>query len=170
MSKFNYKNRNLISGIHLLGTLLLLAGLFAWASPLFLSSSRSLTTVYGVGTGSCLIGLLILFTYSGTAIDFTEKRFQEYISIMGFKLGTWQELPPINMVKVVSRTTLRKNTPNGISPTLSGNVTDHSILLYTDSSQAVFSFSYSNQSKATQQARYLADGVNSELILASAAP
>lgn len=165
MSRFNYKNRNLFSGVHLLGILLLVAGLFALVSPLFLSSGSSMTKIISVGTGSCFIGLLIIFTYSGTLIDTSKKKFKEYVSIIGFRMGSWQDLPEIREIKVVSSNKIQRNIPNGISPTLSGKVTEHRILLYTDSDRPVFSFSYSNQTKATEQARYLADGAKSALIL-----
>lgn len=170
MSEFNFKNRNLFSGIHLLGILLLFAGLFALVSPLFLSSGSSMTKIISVGTGSCLIGLLIIFSYSGTLIDTSKNQFKEYVSIIGFRMGSWQDLPEIREIKVVSFTRNQRNIPNGISPTLSGKVTDYSLLLFADSNQPVFTFSYSNQDKATEQARRLANGLNSELILASVAP
>ncbi|SHO59577.1 hypothetical protein [Algoriphagus zhangzhouensis] len=165
MSEFNFKNRNLFSGVHLLGILLLVAGLFALVSPLFLSSGSSMTKIISVGTGSCFIGLLIIFTYSGTLIDTSKNRFKEYVSIIGFRMGSWQDLTEIREIKVVSTTRIQRNIPNGISPTLSGKVTEHRILLYSDSDRPVFSFNYSNQTKAIEKARFLADGANSELIL-----
>lgn len=167
MSKFNYKKRNLFSGIHLLGILLLFAGLFALVSPLFLSSGSSMTKILSVGTGSCFIGLLIILTYSGTLIDTSKNQFKEYVSIIGFRMGSWQDLPKIREIKVVSSTRFQRNIPNGISPTLSGKVTDHSILIYSDSDWPVFSFSYSNQSKATKQANFLAERLNSELLISN---
>lgn len=163
MSGFNYKNRNLFSGIHFLGILLLFAGLFALVSPLFLSSGSSMTKIISIGTGSCFIGLLIIFTYSGTLIDTSKNQFKEYVSIIGSRMGSWQDLPEIREIKVVSFTRNQGNIPNGISPTLSGKVTEHRILLFTDSDRPVFSFSYSNQTKAIKQARFLAVGMNSEL-------
>jgi len=165
MSKFNYKKRNLFSGIHLLGILLLFAGLFALVSPLFLSSGSSMTKIISVGTGSCFIGLLIIFTFSGTLIDTSKNQFQEYVSIIGFRMGSWQNLPEIREIKVVSSTKVQRNIPNGISPTLSGKVTDYSILLYADSNQPEFSFSYSNQDKAEQNGKLLATGLGSKLTL-----
>lgn len=145
MESFNFKRRNLVSGPHLLGTLLILAGLFALLSPVFFKNENSMERVLGVGIGAIILGLLIVSSYGGTFIDFTEKRFKEYFSIGGYKFGEWTTLPVILTVKVISTSYISTNTPNGISPTLSGRVTDFKILIYSKVSKPVFSFVYSNR-------------------------
>ncbi|MFA0962155.1 hypothetical protein AB9P05_10130 [Roseivirga sp. BDSF3-8] len=165
MANFNFKKRSLGSGPHLLGILLILAGLFALASPLFLKSDSSLEKVLAVGIGAVVIGLFIVSLYSGTLIDFTHNRFKEYQSIGGYRFGEWVALPDISCVKVISRSYKSTNTPNGISPTLSGRVTDFKTLIYSDSSEPVLSFEYANKDKAVKHAKQLAADLNADLVL-----
>ncbi|MEO9482045.1 MAG: hypothetical protein ABJG47_01280 [Ekhidna sp.] len=165
MKNFNFKKRNLLSGSHLLGMLLMLAGLFALVSPTFLKSGSSMERVLVVGTGAIIAGLLILSSYGGTLIDFTQKKFKEYSSIGGYKFGEWMALPDILKIRVISTSYISSNTPNGISPTLSGKVTDFKTLIYSNSSKPVFSFEYSNMDKAVKHAKRLAANLNADLIL-----
>ncbi|WP_373495816.1 hypothetical protein, partial [Aquiflexum sp.] len=137
MNKFNFKKRNLVSSPHLLGPVLIIAGMFALASPVFLESESAIEKIIGVGVGAIVIGLGIVSSYSGTLIDFTEKRFKEYFSIGGYKFGEWANLPDISTVKVISNSYVITNTPNGISPTFSGKVTDFRTFLYSDASKPV---------------------------------
>jgi hypothetical protein len=165
MNKFNFKKRNLVSGPHLLGPVLIIAGLFALLSPLFLKSESSMEKIIGVGVGAIVIGLGIVSSYSCMLIDFTEKRFKEYFSIGGFKFGEWADLPDISTVKVISNSYVLTNTPNGISPTFSGKVTDFRISLHSDASKPAFSFVYSNKDKAIKKAKKLASNLDAELVL-----
>lgn len=165
MKNFNFKKRNLVSGPHLLGTLLIIEGLFALTSPTFLKSASSLERIIAVGIGAIAIGLLIISSYSGTLIDFTQKRLKEYLSIGGYKFGKWMTLPDILKIKVISTSYISSNTPNGISPTLSGKVTDFKTLIYSNSSKALLSFEYSNKDKAVKHAKRLAADLNADLVL-----
>lgn len=165
MKNFNFKNRNLVSGPHLLGTLLVLAGVFALASPTFLKSGSSLERVLVVGIGAIMIGLLIISSYNGTQIDFKRKRFREYFSVGGYKFGEWIALPDILKIKVISNSFLSSNTSNGISPTLSGKVTRYHTFIYSNSSEPLFSFEYSKMDEAVRQAKRLAGDLNADLVL-----
>ena len=165
MKNFNFKKRNLVSGPHLLGTLLIIGGLFALVSPTFLKSGSSMERILAVGIGALILGLLIISSYSGTLIDFSQKRFKEYLSFGGYKFGEWMALPDILKIKVISNSYISTNTPNGISPTLSGKVTDFKILLYSDAHQPVFSFKYANKDKVVKQGRHLAVNLNADLVL-----
>lgn len=163
MSSFNFKKRNLTSGPHLLGVLLILAGLLALGSLLFFKEESDLEKTLGVGLGAIAIGALITFSYSGTLIDFTKNRYKEYISIGCYKVGEWDTLSAIGTVQVNSSTYKVTNTPNGISPTLSGKVTDFKVLLFSNKSQADFCFIYSTKKKAVKHAEILASGLNAHL-------
>jgi hypothetical protein len=165
MNNFNFKRRNLVSGPHLLGSLLIIAGLFALVSPVFFKNESSVERVLGVGSGAIILGLIIISSYGGTLIDFTEKRYKEYLSIGGYKFGEWTTLPVILTVKVISTSYISTNTPNGISPSLSGKVTDFKTLIYSNASKPVLSFVYSNREKAVKHAKSLADNLNADLIL-----
>lgn len=163
MQHFDFKERNLISGPHLLGLLLVITGIFVLISPAFLSSGSSIEKVLAVGMLSVIIGLLIILTYKGTLIDFEEKRFKKYSSIAGFKFGEWKPLPQLSKIKVASKTYISRNTPNGISPTLSGKVTEFNTLIYSVDSEPIFLFKYSNQKESLKQAKRLAKGLEIDL-------
>ena len=165
MKNFNFKKRNLLSGPHLLGTLLIIAGVFALVSPTFLKSESSMEKVLAVGIGAIITGLLIISSYGGTLIDFTQKKLKEYLSIGGYKFGKWTALPDILKIKVILTSYISSNIPNGISPTFSGEVTDFKTLIYSNSSELVLSFKYSNKDKAVKQANRLAANLNADLVL-----
>ena len=165
MKNFNFKKRNLVSGPHLLGPLLIIAGVFALVSPTFLKSGSSMERVLVVGIGAIILGLIIISTYGGTLIDITQKRYKDYLSIGGYKFGEWTALPDILKVKVISTSYISTNTPNGISPTLSGKVTDFKTLIYSNASKPVLSFEYSNMDRAVKTAKRLAVDLNADLVL-----
>lgn len=81
----------------------------------------------------------------------------------GYKFGEWTRLPVILTVKVRSSSYMSTNTPNGISPSLSGKVTDFKTLIYADASKPVLSFVYSSRDKAIKHARTLAIHLEAEL-------
>jgi hypothetical protein len=166
MNRFDFKKRNLLSGPHFVGSLFIIAGLFALLSPLFFSIETSIERIMGVGVGAVILGLLTVTSYSGTVIDFIENRYKEYVTIAGYKTGEWVSLPNILKVKVISSSRMESNKPNGISPTLSGKVTDFKILLYANASLPILSFVYSSRNKAKQDAEMIAAQLNVDLILA----
>ena len=152
-----------MSGPHLLGVLLMAAGLFALASPMLLASESSWEKILGVGAGAILLGLFIWLSYGGTRIDLTEKKMQDYLSMGGYRFGAWERLPTITTVRVVTTHYRSSNTPNGITPTLSGTIVETSVLLHVDNANPVFSFTYSNQRKAMKNAEYLATHLPAKL-------
>ncbi len=130
------------------------------ASPLFMNSSGTLEKAVIVGVVAITIGLLVVSSYGGTLIDFKGKKVKEYTSFMGYKFGQWSALPVITRVVVISGTSKVSNTPNGISPTWSGEETNYKVLLYTDTSSAVHSFLFSNKDRAISDGRHLAANLN----------
>ncbi|MEM8940156.1 MAG: hypothetical protein AAGC64_12490 [Bacteroidota bacterium] len=165
MKKFNFKKRNLLSGPHLLGTLLIFAGLFVLVSPTFLKSGTSRERILAVGIGAVIVGLLVVSSFGGTLIDCTQRRFKEYLSIGGYRFGEWMVLPDILKIKVISTSYISSNTPNGISPTLSRKVTDFKTLIYSNSSKPILSFKYSSMDKAVEHAKRLAADLDADLVL-----
>lgn len=163
MDDFNFKRRNLLSGPHLLGVLFIIAGLFALTSPTFLTSESSWEKTVLVGVGAIVTGLLIVSSYGGTRIDVAKKRVKEYYSVGGYLFGKWAPLPTIATVRVIAASYRSRNTPNGISPTLSRKITDFKVLLYSTDSTLVLSFVYSNQDRAIRQASYLATTLRAAL-------
>jgi len=160
---FHFRQGYPLSGSQFLGTLFIMAGVFALLSPLLFELEVSRQRVIIVGVTAILIGYVALFSYSGTKIDFGRNRFREYQSIAGIVSGEWQDMPTIMKVKVVSRTYLQSNPANGISPTLSGKVTDFYILLLDSDSTPSFSFTYPGRDKAIEQAKFLASCLNAEI-------
>ncbi|WP_162417360.1 hypothetical protein [Cyclobacterium roseum] len=142
-----------------------MAGLVVLISSVFFSIENPLERVFAVGGGAILLGLVIVSSYGGTLIDFSGKRTKDYYSICGFKFGDWTALPAILTVEVISAHKRISNTPNGISPTLSGNVIEFETLLYSTASLALFSFVYLDRDKTIDQAQKLAAGLNADLVL-----
>lgn len=163
MKYFDFKKRDLWSGYHLLGTLLIFSGVFVIFSPLVLASQSSLEKLLVVGVASVIIGLVITFTYDGTLIDFEENSVKEYQSISGYKSGRRTKLPVISTIKVISRSYFSTNTPNGISRTLSGKITEFRILLLSENQTPVLTFRYRNQKVAVDTARKLATQLKATL-------
>ncbi|WKK75256.2 hypothetical protein QYS49_27410 [Marivirga salinae] len=165
MNNFNYKGRNLTSGPHLLGILLIIAGLFALMSPVLFKNGSSIEKSLALGIGVLIVGFVIVSSYSGTLIDFSGKRVKEYTSISGYVFGKWTAFPNISVVRVISSTSTSTNIPNGISPTLSRKVTIFKVLMYSNAPKPVLSFVYSKKVKAVEQAKTLANNLNSDLVL-----
>jgi len=163
--QFIFKNRDFLSGSRLLGCIFIFAGVFALLSPVLFEIDVSAQRVFLVGGVTILIGYVAAFSYSGTKIDFARSKFREYQVIAGFTTGEWQKLPPITAVKVISRTYMQRNMPNGISPTMSGKVTDFYVLLLANHPEPVLSFIYTSEKKAVKGAKLLATCMNTELHL-----
>ncbi|SFA76692.1 hypothetical protein [Algoriphagus aquimarinus] len=130
MDQFNHKNLSSgINGSSLLGLILLAAGLIVLLVPLFIEVNTDSQKIWIVGGGALVIGMLIVSIYSGTLIDFRRNEFKEYQSILWFRIGEWQKLPKIERVELILHSYRSTNTPNGISPTLSREVTIYKCVL-----------------------------------------
>lgn len=165
MKNYNYKKRNLLTGPQLLVPIFIIVGLLALLSPFVFAKEQSIERVIVVGVGAIILGLLINASYGGTLIDFTGRKYKAYFSLVGYKIGEWTPLPEIVTVRVMSTTYVRHNISNGISPTLSGTVTDFRVLLYSSGSQPVLMFVYSKKGKAVNDARILATNLEANLVL-----
>ena len=85
---------------------------------------------------------------------------KEYFSFLGFKTGEWQQLPKITQIKILKTTRKFTNTPNGISPTLSGKFSVYSVHLINDGLETAVKLDYSKKQKAVSKANELAAGFN----------
>ena len=155
MKYYNFKRRHLFSGPHLLGFLFIAVGIFAIISPAIIKSDSSLNRSFYVGATAIILGSMIVLTYSGTVIDFNKKRVKEYLSVFGYQFGEWTNLPNIIKIAVITVNYKATNTPNGISPTWSGNVTDYKVFLYSKKSTPILSFIFSNKERAVKAAKLL---------------
>ncbi|WP_339754499.1 hypothetical protein [Algoriphagus aquimarinus] len=130
MDQFNHKNLSSgINGSSLLGLILLAAGLIVLLVPLFIEVNTDSQKIWIVGGGALVIGMLIVSIYSGTLIDFRRNEFKEYQCILWFRIGEWQKLPKIERAELILHSYRSTNTPNGISPTLSREVTIYKCVL-----------------------------------------
>ena len=129
MKHFNYKKRTLWNGCHLTGIVLLSMALIIWVTSNFIENETDPFTLYMIVGIFLFLGILSLSTYSGTLIDFRRNEFKEYQSILWFKLGQWQKLPKIEHAELILHSYLSTNSPNGISSTLSREVTIYKCVL-----------------------------------------
>lgn len=160
MEKFNFKRRRLYSGTHLLGLIVIAAGLFSVVSPTVFRSNTSLEKSFVVGAIAIILGFILVSSYGGTRIDFNKKMVKDYYAVLGYQVGEWAGLPTIKKVAVVTINYKATNTRNGVSPTWSGTVTEHKVLLYSGSPTPEFSFSYSAKEPALEAAKLLAARLN----------
>lgn len=148
MQLYNYRQRNLKTGIHLLGAILLLAGVIVLIISLFIEAEDDLQKPLWVGISAFLAGLIIINIYEGTSIDLENKKVKDYVSLFGFKSGTWRNLPPLKTIKLVPIEQKTTNTPNGVSPTLSFIKSSYQIILFFSSENPIYTFSYNNKAEA----------------------
>lgn len=159
-SFFDYKNSNsYTSGPKLLGFILLIAGVFVVLSSRFISSGSSFEKTMVVGFITMLIGSLLATMSSGIFVDFQKKRWRNYDSVIGFRFGNWYDLPKIEKADLVVHQFRSKNTPNGITPTLSGELTLHKCVLLTNE-EAYLVFDYSKEKNAIKALEELKRGLD----------
>ena len=147
MRYFQHSTTPCFSGPRLLGWLIALAGLLSillpYLSTSFPASDKSLWT----GLTGLFVGLSIASLHSGTLIDLDTEKWKSYTAVWGYRFGTWKKLSPITSISIISDSYHQSNINNGISPTLSGKVTDYEVLFWTE--ETVFlSFSYRVEKKA----------------------
>ncbi len=166
MKDYTLKKRNFFTlSPHLLGLIFLTVGLFILISPFFYKSNNSTTKVLVVDGANVLLGLLVVFSYGGTSIDFTEKTYLEYYSLAGIQLGKKKKLPTIKLVKAM---TVKKHVTvvsNGIHPSMSGDIYTHLILMYSTQTNPFLVFEHTNKNKCLEEAKYLAEHLKANLEL-----
>lgn len=163
MKYYNFKKRDLFSGPHLLGVLFIVAGVFAMTSPYFLDIGVSSTKATWVGIGATTLGIMVVSTFKGTWIDFEQNRVKEYTAFLGFKFGKWVDLPKFSRVRLYSKIRKTTNTPNGISPTLSGNIEEFIVLLVGENSETKFDFVFLKKKRACHDANIIAKNLGMNL-------
>ena len=139
----------------MLGLIFIAVGLFTVISPTIITSDSSFERSIYVGAGAIVLGSMIVSSYGGTEIDFNQKRVKENSSFLGYQFGEWAALPDVKRIAVITRNYKATNTPNGISPTWSGIVTDHKVFLYSENPKPIISFVFSNKEHAVEAAKLL---------------
>jgi hypothetical protein len=131
----------------MVGGILILMGLIVLAVPIFFEVDTEFSKVLLVSGIPIVIGVIMISTYSGTLIEFENHKFKEYQSILWIKFGDWQNLPKIENAELIHYTSTQTNTPNGISPTLSGEVTVYKCVLVSGGKKFMV-FDYSKEKDA----------------------
>jgi len=150
-------NVKLFSGPRLLGMAFIGAGLFSIASPYFMQESSGNSLL--IGLCFAVFGLIITTTHKGTRVDTDNKRIQAYQAILGYKTGEWNAIPNLEGIYVTNTTDEHSNLPNGISPTLSGKVTDYHVMAISEDMQPVFALNFSDIDKAKKVAKQLGEAL-----------
>ncbi len=159
MEVFNHSSRNKNNGPNLFGVILILMGVIVLIFPQFFDVNTPYNKVLMVSGIPLMVGLFLISTYSGTLIDFDANRYKEYQSILWFKIGDWQSLPKIENAELIHHTFLQRNTPNGISPTLSRQVTIYKCVLIAEN-QKFMAFDYTKEAEAIAALEKIKDGFN----------
>lgn len=148
MDLFHYQRKPFWSrGTTIPGIVLLLAGSGVLISMLFGVASE--LKIWLVGLGSIVIGGAILTTFSGIEIDFDQARFRRFDRFAGWKFGDWEPLPHIEKIDIIQHEYRSQNIPNGVTPTLSGTVLVHKVVLLS-STEVVLSLDYQSQKRASK--------------------
>lgn len=115
--------------------------------PLLGEEDTAFIEVFLVSGVPMIIGVFMISTYSGTLMDFEANKSKEYQSILWFKFGEWQNLPKIENAELIHYTYFKRNTPNGISPTLLGEITVYKCVLLVEGKKFMV-FDYSKETDA----------------------
>lgn len=129
MLLFHHSTPNKNNGFRLGGIVLILMGLIVFGVPLFMEVETEPIKIILVGGIPIVLGIFLISTYSGTLIDFEDRKIKKYQSILWIKLGHWQKLPLIQNAELIHYTYRHQNLPNGISPTISSEVITYKCVL-----------------------------------------
>lgn len=162
MKVYNHKKRTLLAGSSLLGMLFIGVGLFSLIRPYIMEVEEGNRSLY-IALGFIAFGIMVVSAYGGTLIDIENKRVRAYSSFLGFKFGEWTELPEITNIHLISDTYQSINEPNGISPTVSGTVTDYVALFYDQDDQVVINLLFTKEEKAIHETQLLSSELNARL-------
>lgn len=120
-----YKN----NGFRLGGIILILMGMVVYAVPSFIEVETEASKILLVGGIPIVLGIILISTYSGTQIDFETHKIKKYQSMLWVKIGKWEHLPRIENAELIHYTYQLRNLPNGISPSLSSEITTYKVVL-----------------------------------------
>ncbi|MEM9299852.1 MAG: hypothetical protein AAGA64_15925 [Bacteroidota bacterium] len=159
MDYYNFQNRNFSSGPHLLGAIMIFAGLFVLTTPYFLVITTQVSRVYWLSGGTLSIGLMITSSYKGALINFKNRKFKEYTAFLGCKFGKWNSLPQLAGLKLTVKESMSTNVANGISPTWSGKAKFYNLVLLDNDRKPEFTFTFTSKKKAEKHGQILVSGL-----------
>ncbi|WP_338224776.1 hypothetical protein [Algoriphagus confluentis] len=158
MLLFHHNTRHKNSGYLLAGTVSILMGLAVWITPFFLEVSTPISKILWVGGIPLLLGLGLISTFSGTLIDFEKKKIKRYQSMLWVKAGKWEPLPGINHAELIHHTYQHRNLPNGISPTISSEITTYKCVLKLEGNELLV-FDYAREKDAIRALAQIQKGL-----------
>lgn len=161
MRTFNHKNQKRWIGLHLIGILLICAGLIILITSFFIGQETDRFTLFTMVGLSIVLGIIVISTFRGTLIDFKTSKIKIYQAILWVKIGNWNTLPSIDKVDMIIHSYKTSNFRNGISPTLSYQVTVYKVVLLSKNT-VVLDFDYSSQEKASSALEVLKSGLDME--------
>ena len=147
---YTYKNSSAsISGPRLLGFLLAGAGLLVLISPWIIESGSSIEKTIAVGITVGLIGLILISLTSGILLDITENRIKHFQKVLWMKFGDWEKIPQVQAIELIHHSYQSKNIPNGITPTMVGQMTMYKCVLKS-SDEVILSLDFSKEKAAIE--------------------
>ena len=158
MRLFHHNTRHKNSGYLLAGTVSILMGLAVWITPFFLGVETPFLKILLVGGIPLLLGLGLISTFSGTLIDFEKKKIRRYQSILWIKTGKWEPLPRVNHTELIHHTYQHSNIPNGISPTISYEITTYKCVLKLEGNELLV-FDYAREKDAIRALAQIQKGL-----------
>ena len=120
-------------GLRNVSFLLMAAGIYIWATPLFMVQQNTLLQTFLVGLGAMLIGLLIRFTRYGYQFDFGKMKYREFVLILGLKTGGWQTLENLSSIVLSIKDRSVLKTPGIVAPANASDEPVYVIALYSGS-------------------------------------
>lgn len=160
MKVYNHRKRNLWSGPHIAGLVLVLVGIFAIISPYILDSGSSELKSLIVGLCAIILGAAILSSCTGTVIHFENNSYKEYTSIAGIKVGEWQKIPTLSSIVLDKREFDFRSTHNGITPTFVSKISEYRVALLDGDSRLVLSLIFEDKNEVVKVGEMLASKLN----------
>ena len=159
MSVVQSANVKWSSGHRILGLIFMAAGIFSILMPLFMEAPLSDNRSSWIGIVFILFGLPISTSFGGTEVNTSTRQFRSYRALLGIRWGNWQPLPAMDGLYTISLTGEIDYLPNGITPTLSGKVTDYYVMAVSADLKPLFYLSYPTEAQARKVAQELATGL-----------
>ena len=164
MKTYNAKSLYMFRGTHLLGVAFLVGGMISLIGPYVSEALPATDSSLWTGIAFFIFGAFVVSVRKGILFDFEGRRLKPYQSIMGFKSGDWHGLQAAQEVSIIKHDEEHTMLPNGITPTLSGNVTTYLVILIQAEQPPVLVNEHRKQDKALKEAQLLAEHLSLKLV------
>jgi len=161
MTSYTHSHMSLFSGWRFLGVLLILASVFVISTPLFFTISYDLKVI-SLSSITFTLGIFLSTSYEGLQLDLKQKKQRNFISVLGIRRGPWKPIGTITSLVISTHSRIAQNTPNGISPTLSGTVTLYKVAAFANQ-ESLFVLWFHKKEKARHLGSLISDHFNVSL-------